>query len=256
MSVALKSRPVFHPEKSIKSYNFDWDDNVLNMPTTILLFHKETGIKVEVATHEYALVREKVGKEGEYKDYEVVNDDTRPFHSYMNFRDPKDGNGKSFLDQVKESLSLPNCFAASFDAFCEALSDPKTAKWTTIITARGHSKQGMFDGLVYLQKLGYIKYLPPIENIHPVSSKEYQGTAAHPSQKKLEILFEMIDRVNLSFDNKKDKSLHYCGFSDDDAGTYKMVKKAVEEEFEKGRWKKVKITLYFTGKNPEVIEIG
>jgi hypothetical protein len=255
MNVALKNKPVFHPEKSIRSYNFDWDDNVLNMPTTILLFHKTTKEVAEVTTHKYALVREKVGKEGEYQNYEVLNDDSLPLHSYMNFRDPKDGRGVSFLDQVKQALALPNSFGPSFDAFCEALNDKRTAKWTTIITARGHSKQGMYEALVYLQNLDYFKYLPPIENIHPVSSKEYQASAGHPSQKKLEVLFSMIDRLNLSISSKAESHLHYCGFSDDDAGTYKMIRKAIEEESGKGRWDKVKITLYFTGKTPEVVEI-
>lgn len=55
----------------IISFNFDWDDNVVHMPTKNLLFHKQTGKIVEISNSELAENRHEIGITGKYKDYEI-----------------------------------------------------------------------------------------------------------------------------------------------------------------------------------------
>jgi hypothetical protein len=237
--------------KKIKSYNFDWDDNIMFMPTKILVFHKETNEGVAVSTEEFGQIRSKIGAEGKYKDYKINNDEKlpdgtpNPTFSFVQFRD-RDG-VNSFLPQVKEALKNPNCFGPSFKSFCKALSSPDTAKRTTIITARGHQPKSLHEALVYLKSLGHFKYLPTVENMHPVSSEKYAASAAHPSEKKLDILLSEIDKMEK---NAKNGEVDVAtGFSDDDFATYQNVKKVIEEQSKKGRWPNTKVVLYYTGHN-------
>ena len=41
--------------KIVRAYSFDWDDNIINMPTTIKVV--KDGEKIEVSTDEYANIR-------------------------------------------------------------------------------------------------------------------------------------------------------------------------------------------------------
>jgi hypothetical protein len=239
-----------------KSYNFDWDDNILFMPTKIVIFHKETKQPLDVSTEEFGQSRTKIGIEGKYKDYFIGNDQVlpngmpNPHFSFINFRDKEYGVTNDFLPQVKESLKNgTSCFGPSFQSFCKALDNEFTAKRTTIITARGHHPNSLHEALAHLKELGYLKHLPPVENMHPVSSKKYDASAAHPSQKKLEILLNEFDEVEKAA--KESNIPHFTGFSDDDLATYQNVKKVIEEEVKKGRWPNSQIVLYYTGHKPE-----
>lgn len=49
--------------QNIKFYNFDWDDNILMMPTNIIVFNKnDHNQEIAITTEEYAVVRGIVGK--------------------------------------------------------------------------------------------------------------------------------------------------------------------------------------------------
>src|SRR3989344_4685643 len=63
---ASKSKP-----QLIQAWNFDLDDNVFNMPTKIILFEKDTKKEKAVSTSEFARIREKIGKEGPWQNYEI-----------------------------------------------------------------------------------------------------------------------------------------------------------------------------------------
>lgn len=241
---------IFAKKNPIHSFNFDWDDNIMFMPTKIILFHKTTGEELPISTHEFAHVRTEVGVKGKYQDYQLFADDKADKFSYREFRDGKNNDQNNFLPQVVECLKEGNCFGPSFQAFQEALACEETAKHTTIITARGHNPESMLSALVYMQGLGLIQNLPPLENIYPVTSPKIKADAAHPSDKKLEILTNLLDQADL---RAKECEGHptFAGFSDDDLGTYKTVKNKLLEYAQNGRWSHVQVILYFTGKDPE-----
>ena len=65
-----------------RAYSFDWDDNILNMPTQIHLDKKVGGefIPVDVSTSEFAEMRHLIGTE-----YRLLNDN--PLEAFADFRD-------------------------------------------------------------------------------------------------------------------------------------------------------------------------
>src|SRR5688572_11388901 len=52
-------------------YFFDFDDNVLTLPTPLYLFDKNTGEEKSLSTSEFVLISELIGKEGAWKDFEI-----------------------------------------------------------------------------------------------------------------------------------------------------------------------------------------
>src|SRR5687767_7292172 len=113
----------------VSAWNFDWDDNIFFMPTRIYVFEKGTGKERAVSTTDFAILRENLGN------YEIKDDPETG--SFREFRDRPGRN--LFLEHVKHAVETqdPKVWQGPvFQAFQTALSDPNTAKWTTIITAR------------------------------------------------------------------------------------------------------------------------
>jgi hypothetical protein len=241
-------------------WNFDWDDNIFNMPTTIRVTHKVTGEELGITTAEFALVRELIGKSGRYADYVQKPDALRFFGD-----DPR-GVRNYFVEDVARAMaaSAAGWQGPSWDAFVTAMSRPDTAARTTLITARLHSPATLHAGLVHLQQLGLIKHVPPVENIFPVSypplAEKLGGSANSPSAAKAKVMMQILDRLQAEAlsprakpvtapDGKGRRVMHLWGFSDDDWGNYRKAVDALLPEVRAGRWPDVKITVFFTGKN-------
>jgi hypothetical protein len=243
----------------LTGWNFDWDDNIFFMPTQIRLYHRDTGEARGVSTADFALIREKVGKEGEWKDYEMRPD------SLAAFGDDPTGRRNFFREDVEATiaaLSKKLWQGPSWRAFVTACSRKETAKHTTIITARLHSPETIHEGLQALKRMGLIRYLPPIENIYPVNypplARELGGSASNPSEAKAIVMKKILDRIEaqplgprarkvLSPDGTTMKRMHLWGFSDDDYGNFAKARDALAAEAR--RWPNVKIVVFFTGKN-------
>ena len=116
-----------------RAYSFDWDDNVLFMPTRIYLEKKrgDGWIPISVSTEEFRKIRKSIGKSFRYID----ND---PMKSFKDFRDYN-----SFINDTKEALSKKK-YGPSFDKFKEALS---YASDFSIITARGNPPKAIKDAI-------------------------------------------------------------------------------------------------------------
>lgn len=236
------------------SFNFDWDDNIFFMPTKIILFHKQTGSERAVSTHEYAKIKSQIGKTGVYKDFELRGED-RTNGSFRNFGggDITSRSENTFLNDIKRSVQIPwaQWKAPIWNDFVFACSSSETVKKVTIITARGHSRDEMMEGLRYLQKEGYIKFLPLRENIFPVSSIELGGKASDPSKKKADIMISLLDQYQIQFNQtiNKTKNMFLWEFSDDDQKNFQKAFDLLSPEVKKGRWPNIKITLIYSGLN-------
>jgi hypothetical protein len=56
----------------MKYYAFDWDDNIMNMPTKIIL-KDDDGDEVGMSTEDFAEYRTEIGKEDfEYEGHKIV----------------------------------------------------------------------------------------------------------------------------------------------------------------------------------------
>jgi hypothetical protein len=122
-------------ERDLRLYSFDWDDNILNMPTEIYL-KDNMGNVVGMSTHEFAEYRHLIGKEPfKYKGKMVVGYDEDP---YRDFKDPN-----AFIRDAKIAIENED-FAPSIGKFIEALV---YANPLSINTARGHDPKVLKKGL-------------------------------------------------------------------------------------------------------------
>ena len=109
----------------MKYYAFDWDDNIVHMPTKIVL-KTEDGDEIGMSTDDFAEYRQDIGKKPfDYKGDVVVDfaDD-----AFRNFRTEGD---KDFLIDAMTAKKGP-----AFNDFKEAINNGSVF---SIITARGHN---------------------------------------------------------------------------------------------------------------------
>lgn len=233
----------------VRAHVFDVDDNIfLKLPTRIILFKIGAAEERAVSTEEYARIREKIGKEGEWAAYERREDSFREFR------------GDHFIGAVKwivENLPESEWQGPAWKDFARLLSDPDSAKHVGILTARNHPPEVFIEAFRYLKQRGYIEHLPPVSNVFPVGDAPNHDTAGAKAQK----MKEFLDRAQatpvgrkakevLDQDGRRKKRLHVVEFSDDDRGNFERMAHELSAELraDPARWAKVKIVLRYTGR--------
>ena len=250
----------------VRAYSFDWDDNIVSMPTTIKVV--KNGEKIEVPTDEYANIR----NSPEYS----LGDDA--FDNFIS--DDK------FLSDLEEAIKTKS-FAPSFNKFKEALI---FANPISIITARGHKPETLRRGMdiVISGTFSEDELSDMLENIqerlpetegmgaqetlkmyldsheyHPVTSEIFAekfglkvGSASNPEHNK-KIAFrdyveKIINKTKEMVGTKYNKLS--VGFSDDDLGNVKAIEGFIEDEL-KYEFPDVKFTVYDTsdGGNKKIV---
>ena len=224
---------------NIRAYSFDWDDNILKMPTTIKMLKKTNDgwEPIEVSTEEFALIRDD-------KDYKLSDG---AFDNFIN--------EESFLVDLEKALNT-GAFAPSFDKFKEALI---YANPISIITARGHDPRVLRRGmdlvisntftegelsemLDNIQKsypeLGgelpeeVLKNYLDSQEYHTVTSKIFtdkfgldSGSAANPEENKKIALRDYVTKIVAQVGKlvSSEKTKLSVGFSDDDLGNINSI---------------------------------
>lgn len=229
-------------------YAFDWDDNILFMPTKIYMEHLVDGewITTQVSTAEFAEVRN--DKTNWRIDYEKA---------FVEFRDQGERGDLAFLEDVKTAISKNNLGPSWID-FIECLS---SGYLFAIITARGHESESMRKGIEWIidnvltenqiysmynhlikyayhfdEDRGYSydrilkgqpskntlvqKYLDDCEFVG-VSSPSRGGSPDNPEKAKEEALLEFQAKVNDYAQRIGRKAK--IGFSDDDLKNIKHI---------------------------------
>tara|TARA_R100001460_G_scaffold31582_2_gene62203 strand:- start:394 stop:1212 length:819 start_codon:yes stop_codon:yes gene_type:complete len=239
-----------------RAYSFDWDDNILFMPTKIYL-EKKVGdgwIPVLVGTEEFREIRNRVGK-----DYRYEKDDL--YYAFKDFRDYD-----AFIRDTKEALRKKS-FGPSFDKFKEALLYGNDF---SIITARGNPPKAIKDGikviidtlfteeqkekmLSNLHGTSIEQYLN-LQDYYPVTSDEFveefdtDVSVTNPEVGKMIALKTFVDRVVSAVKEMKDNPEYNgmsIGFSDDDLGNIESAEKYIEEKLKK-LYPDVKFLVYDT----------
>ena len=236
----------------LKYYAFDWDDNIVHMPTKILV-KDESGNEVGMSTDDFAEFRHQIGKEPfSYKGNTIVGYSDSPFR---NFRTDGD---KSFLVDAMRAKTGP-----AFDDFREAINNGSIF---AIITARGHNpntiKEAIYNYIIegfngidkdeliknlkkYRSFIGedemsdeeLIKSYLELNKYHPVSFGDDQG-AVNPEEAKVEAMEAFVNYIkamaavlNKRAFLKKDISNNFnpdnlsIGFSDDDPKNIEVMQK-------------------------------
>jgi len=245
------------PDKVIKSYAFDWDDNIQYLPTKIKLADSNGNIIDDFSTEEFSY------KRNDPKILKMLNNGYK--WDFSSFR-----NNDEFLKDVKQSSPGP-----SWEDFVECINN---AFLFAIITARGHSvetykqviknminnnENGINKELVlknikdFRQAAGHSINLPDDRLInkyinqgryYPVSNPEVQaklgsiGGAESPEKLKVKALMDFkgyVKKMSGELIKKIGDREIKIGFSDDDKKNYLTMKEAV-----KGN----NFTLKYTGK--------
>lgn len=252
--------------KIVRAYSFDWDDNIINMPTTIKVV--KNGEKIEVSTDEYANIR----NNPEYS----LGDDA--FDNFIS--------DEKFLSDLEEAIKTKS-FAPSFNKFKEALI---FANPISIITARGHDPKTLRSGMdiVISNTFDEGELSDMLENIqerfsetegldaqetlkiyldshdyHPVTSEIFAekfglsaGSASNPEHNKKIAFRDYVEKIiakTKEMVNTKYNKLS-IGFSDDDLGNIRTIQDFIETEL-KYEFPDVKFTIYDTsdGGNKKIV---
>jgi hypothetical protein len=233
---------------TMKYYAFDWDDNLMYMPTEIYLKDNK-GKSVGMSTEDFAEYRTEIGVDSfKYKGHTIVGFDDEAFRDFRVTGD------KKFL-----SDSMKSPIGPAWDDFVEAVNNGSIF---SIITARGHTPS-VLKRAVYnlinsnkhgLNKKEIVKNLKKYRELadedelsddelirvyldmcrfHPVSFGE--GSAANPEELKVIAMKEFMTYVqNLSrqlqekafMKNKiSNYFIPYVGFSDDDLRNVQTMRK-------------------------------
>lgn len=264
-------------ESKLRSYVFDWDDNILRMPTKVNMEKNENGkwVPVKVSTEEFAHFRSD-------PNYRTTSS------SFADFT-----NNEPFLVDAEKAIHNGS-FAPSYKKFIEALTH---ANPFAINTARGHSPSTLKEGVKLFVKMVlspeekkmmiqsiqkelpkaltqglspaqlFDLYLDEKGEFYPVSSEEFgerfglevKGGASNPEHaKKVAIenfVKKLIDGVKKHMVAGKYKKIS-LGFSDDDKRNVKAAQDFLENELSR-MYPEVQFVIYDTsegGKRKIVIE--
>ena len=235
----------------VRAYSFDWDDNILRMPTTIKMLRLgDSGWEpIDVSTEEFALVRDN-------EDYKLSDG------AFDNFIDED-----AFLLDLEKALNSSS-FAPSFEKFKEALI---YANPISIITARGHNPRVLRKGMDLVisstfseEELGNMidniqQTYPELEGMQPedalksyLDSQEYHpvtseiftnkfglegGSAANPEENKKIALRDYVTNIVTKASKMVNTDMNKLsvGFSDDDLGNINaiipFIKEVLQVEF-------------------------
>jgi hypothetical protein len=236
----------------LKYYAFDWDDNIVHMPTKIIL-KDDNDEEVPMSTDDFAEYRSQIGKHDfDYNGHTIVGFGNDPFR---NFRTEGD---KNFIVDSMKAKPGP-----AFKDFKEAINNGSIF---SIITARGHNpntlKEAIYNYIIndfngiskdklvknlkkYRSFVGedemsddeLIRSYLTLNKYHPVSFGDETG-AANPEEAKVRAMDEFVDYIkgmaavlNKRAWLKKDISNNFIpdmptiGFSDDDPKNVEVMKK-------------------------------
>ena len=237
----------------MKYYAFDWDDNLMFMPTKIYL-KDDKGKSVGMSTEDFAEYRTEIGENDfEYEGHTIVGFDKDPFRDFRVIGD------KKFLSDSKSAEIGP-----AWPDFVEAINNGSIF---SIITARGHTpsiiKKAVYDlikknahgidsnklakNLLKYRQLAdedkltkdqLIKTYLDMCRFYPVSFGE--GSATNPEQGKIDAMEEFIRYVKLISHNLQKKAFMknkisnyftpFVGFSDDDVRNVEKMKSHFEKK--------------------------
>ena len=241
----------------MKYYAFDWDDNIVHMPTKIIV-KTDKGDEVGMSTDDFAEYRSEIGKKPfKYNNNTIVGFAENPFR---NFR--TEGDKNFLIDSMRAKLG------PAFDDFKEAIN---SGSIFSIITARGHNpntiKQAIYNYIIsgfngidkneliknlkkYRSFVGeeemndneLIKTYLELNKYHPVSFGDEKG-AANPEEAKVRAMDDFVSYIkgmsailNKKAYLKNDISNNFIpskptiGFSDDDIRNVEVMKKHFENK--------------------------
>jgi hypothetical protein len=237
----------------LKYYAFDWDDNIVTMPTKILV-EDEDGDTIGMSTEDFAKYREIIGKKPfEFDGHIIVGYSNDPY-KYFGIQ----GDKQFIIDAI---TAKP---AAAWNDFVEAINNGSIF---SIVTARGHTpsvlKEAVYNYIVSnhngidsnqlvknlekyrdlnddreLSKREMIKEYLDLCRFYPVTYGK--GSAAEVESLKIEAMDEFVKYIKevashiqgqAMLKNKiSNNFVPRLGFSDDDLKNVESIKKHFQDD--------------------------
>jgi hypothetical protein len=217
-------------------YFFDFDDNVAFLTTPTFIFHKETGEELRISSGEFAQVHRHVGKLGPYAEYKIDYCDRRG--TFRHFRDQDlneveklAGARQMFVQDLASALGFPDVQwkGPSWSCFYHATLNQRPV---SVITARGHSRDTIRDGIKLLVDKNYLPYEPNYLSLYPVTNGivrnelgDEKGLLSVAALKKLAIRAS----VQRAIDVYGNSPFHRFGMSDDDPHNIELIVESMRE---------------------------
>jgi hypothetical protein len=154
-------------------YFFDFDDNVMFLPSQIYIFEKTTRREVALSTGHFAKISHLIGKPGMYESYVIDLDDETG--SFRRFRDlPSEhlaGRPQFFVEDMEAALAKLDVEwkGPSWDFFEHAVHNGRPV---ALITARGHHPRTLEVGIERLLTEQHLTRAPSYLALYPVSHPE------------------------------------------------------------------------------------
>lgn len=239
----------------MKYYAFDWDDNIMKMPTEIIV-QDEDGNEVGMSTEDFAEYRVFIGKEPfDYKGNKIVGLANDAFRNFTTKGDSK------FVPNVMSAE-----FGPAWDDFVEAINGGSIF---SIITARGHTpnilkkavRELINNNVGGINKNKLIKNLTKYRELageeegdkttmideyldlckfYPVTYGESKIGAVNPEEGKIKAMMEFISYIKQMSSQLHKKAflknkisnnfIPTLGFSDDDIRNVEKMKKHFEKD--------------------------
>lgn len=269
-------------DRDLKYYIFDWDDNILHMPTRIYLEKKDANgnwVDHSVSTSLFAVIR------GDTENYRAPQGDWEL--AFKDFQDYEGDQESGFLKDTRAALEPVltggTSPAPSFTRLKETLIE---GRLFAIVTARGHAPSSiqaavkLFIDLVLTSEeketmlanlRGYqaafdretkektdeevLAYYLSLNRYHAVTNPKFKEwlhavggqEAAHENPKQFAIR-DFVEHVARLMQQSEEGLGHRSisvGFSDDDVENVRAVEKYIQEELSR-RFPSVKFVIYDT----------
>ena len=269
-------------DRDFKYYIFDWDDNILHMPTRIHLEKRQpdgTWAPHLVSTAVFSLIR------GDTQNYRPPNGNWQ--EAFVEFQDYANETENHFLRDAREAITRliggADRPAPSFQTFRTTLVE---GRLFAIVTARGHAAETLRKGVRLFVDLvltpaeraemlanlrGYracfdqvtqfgtdeeeLAYYLDLNHYHAVTSPEFNDllpqaapgaeSAGYRKQFAIRAFVEHVVRILARTQTGRLRHPVSVGFSDDDPGNIKAVEEYIQAELG-SRFPGVKFVVYDT----------
>jgi len=212
-------------------YFFDFDDNVAYLTTPIVIFNKKTGAERTLSSGEWARYHTSIGKSGPFKNYTVdYNDETGSFRYFRDqkhtFIDRMVRRKQTFLSDIEKALGQADYSwkAPSWNCFYHATFNNRP---TSVITARGHHKETIKEGIDLIVRNGHLPHNPNYLSIYPVTNPVVRVSELGDP----DLTLSVADLKRSAISQSVEKALemygqnpnHRFGMSDDDPRNVELI---------------------------------
>lgn len=212
-------------------YFFDFDDNVAFLTTPIIIFNKDNGHEKMLSSGEWARYHSTIGKPGSlFENYFIdYNDLTGSFRYFrdkqFNLFEKLTRKKQTFLEDIQNAITKEDLAwkAPSWNCFYHATFNNRPM---SVITARGHNKETIIDGVNLLVKKGHLPNKPNYLSIYPVTNPDIRKELGDTEllQSVADLKRSAIRKsVETAIDKYGYSPHHRFGMSDDDPKNVELI---------------------------------